>query len=189
MQIRIETDLTTEPLTLAVMKQFMKYEEGEADAEDLTAEESLINSMISSVRNILEMRTGLIFAEKEIVILFDYDDFPFVIPVSPIISVDEVLIIDYQGTEGDALVLNTGYYKAGMYDVDLSVPAMIRSSRLKVTVKAGYGSEDTETLPVALLNAMKSQVFQWYENRDDFMELNMIGTINRVVNLFKRYIE
>jgi len=185
MQIGIETDLTAEPLTLAVMKQFLKYEEGEADAEDLTAEEVLINSMISSVRHILEKRTELVFAKKTFVVLFDMDDFPFVIPVSPIISVDEVLIIDYQGTEGDALVLNTGYYKAGMYKVELTVPAMIKSSRLKVTVKAGYGDDDTETLPVPLLTAMQSQVVQWYENRDDFKELNEIGAINKVVNLFK----
>ena len=189
MQTRIKTDLTTEPLTLAVMKQFLKYEEGEADAEDLTAEEVLINSMISSVHTILEKRTGLVFAEKEFEILFDMDDFPFAIPVSPVISVDEVLIIDYKGTEGDALELNTGYYKAGMYEVELTVPGMIKSSRLKVTAKAGYGHADTETLPVALLNAMKSQVFQWYQNRDDFRELNVIGTIDKAVNLFKRYIE
>ena len=189
MQTRIKTDLTTEPLTLAVMKQFLKYEEGEADAEDLTAEEVLINSMISSVRTILEKRTGLVFAEKEFEILFDMDDFPFVIPVSPVISVEEVITIDYQGTESDPLVVNTGYYKAGMYEVELTVPAMIKSSRLKVTVKAGYGNALTETLPVALLTAMQSQVVQWYENRDDFKELNTIGAIDKVVYLFKGNIE
>lgn len=186
MQIRISTALTTEPLTLAVMKHFLKYEEGEADAEDLTAEEVLINSMISSVRILLEKRTGLTFAQKTFEIHFDNDDFPFVIPVYPVISVDEVLIIDSSGTEGDALVVNSGYSKAGMYEIDLNVPGMNSISRLKVTAKAGYGHNDTETLPALLMDAMKTQIFQWYENRDDFKELNVLGIIDKSVNLFKR---
>jgi len=189
MQIRIKTDLTTEPLTLAVMKHFLKYEEGEADAENLTAEESFINAMISSVRTILEKRTGLVFAEKVMEILFDTDDYPFVIPVSPIISVDKVITIDYQGTESDALVLNTGYYKEGMYEILLTVPGIIKSSKLKATVTVGYKAGVTEILPVALMDAMKTQVFQWYENRDDFMEGNVLGIIDKVANLFLKTIE
>jgi len=186
MQTRIKTDLTAEPLTLVVMKHFLKYEEGEADAEALTAEESLINAMISSVRTILEKRTELVFAEKVIEILFDPDDYPFVIPVSPIISVDKVITIDYTGTESDPLALNTGYYKTGMYEIELTVPEMIKSSKLKATVTVGYGNDDTEILPVALMDAMKTQVFQWYQNRDDFMEGNVLGLIDKVVMLFKR---
>jgi len=55
MNIRIKTDLEAEPLTLAVMSQFLKYEDNQ------TAENTLISSMISSVRTILEQRTGLVF--------------------------------------------------------------------------------------------------------------------------------
>lgn len=182
MQIRISTDLTTEPLTLAIMSQFLKYE------DDAEAENALINTMISSVRILLEKRTGLTFAQKTFETLFDIDDYPFVIPVYPIISVDEVLIIDSSGTEGDALVLNSGYSKAGSYEIDLIVPGMNSISRLKVTAKAGYGHTDTETLPALLLDAMKTQIFQWYENRDDFKELNVLGIIDKAVNLFKRNI-
>lgn len=183
MQIRIKTDLTSEPLTLAIMSQFLKYEDNEE------AENTLINAMISSVRILLEKRTGLTFAEKEYEILFDSEDYPFVIPVSPIISVDEVITIDYQGTESDALVLNTGYSKAGMYEIELTVPGLIESSKVKATVKAGYGHSDTEDLPALLTDAMKTQVFQWYQNRDDFRELNTLGIINKAVSLFKRTIE
>lgn len=183
MQTRIKTDLSVEPLTLAVMSQFLKYE------DNATAENALINAMISSVRILLEKRTGLTFAEKEFEILFDSDDYPFIIPVSPIISVDEVITIDYQGTESDALVLNTGYFKAGMYEVELIVPGLIARSKVKATVKAGYGHADTEDIPAIITDAMKTQVFQWYENRDDFKELNTLGVINKIVNLFKRTIE
>ena len=183
MQIRITTDLSAEPLSLEIMSQFLKYE------DDAEAENTLINAMISSVRTILEKRTGLTFAQKTFVILLDSDDYPFVIPVYPVISVDEIKTIDYQGTESDALVLNTGYYKKGMYEIDLTAPGMSKSDTLKVTCKAGYGATDTETLPVALMDAMKSQVFQWYENRDDFKELNTLGMIDKVVNLFRRTIE
>ena len=189
MNIRIKTDLEAEPLTLAVMSQFLKYEDNQ------TAENTLISSMISSVRTILEQRTGLVFAAKTFEVHFDPSDYPFVIPVYPIISVDSMVAIDYQGTETD-LTLNTDYYKTGMYEIDLIVNSLLNydvmaesdkyKDRYKVTCKAGYGDDDTETLPVALLNAMQSQVFQWYQNRDDFHEGNVLGLINKAVMLFKR---
>jgi len=189
MNIRIKTDLEAEPLTLAVMSQFLKYEDNQ------TAENTLISSMISSVRTILEQRTGLVFASKTFEVHFDPSDYPFVIPVYPIISVDSMVAIDYKGTETD-LTLNTDYYKTGMYEIDLIVNSLLNydvmaesdkyKDRYKVTCKAGYGDDDTETLPVALLNAMQSQVFQWYQNRDDFMEGNVLGLIDKAVMLFKR---
>jgi len=182
MQTRIKTDLS-EPLSLEIISQFLKYE------DNAVAENALINAMISSVRTILEKRTGLVFAEKEFEILFDYEDAPYIIPVYPFILISELLIIDYTGTEGNALVLNSGYTKAGMYEIELTVPGMIKSSKLKATCKAGYGHKDTETLPVALMDAMKTQIFQWYENRDDFIEGNVLGIIDTVVNLFRRTIE
>lgn len=194
MQIRIKTDLETEPLTLAVMSQFLKYEDNEA------AENTLISAMISSVRILLEKRTGLTLAEKEYEILFDPDDYPFDIPVFPVISVDKVITIDYQGEESDALTLNSEYYKHGMYNVSLVVSELLSYNpltpaddryrkRVKATVKAGYGHDDTEVLPTLLIDAMKTQVFQWYENRDDFKEGNILGIIDKAVNLFKRTIE
>ena len=190
MNIRIKTDLEAEPLTLAVMSQFLKYEDNQ------TAENTLISSMISSVRTILEQRTGLVFASKTFEVHFDPSDYPFVIPVYPIISVDSMVAIDYQGTETD-LTLNTDYYKTGMYEIDLIINSLLNYNpetldddkyhdRYKVTVKAGFGHDDTETLPVALLNAMQSQVFQWYQNRDDFHEGNVLGLIDKAVMLFKR---
>ena len=189
MNIRIKTDLEAEPLILAVMSQFLKYEDNQ------TAENTLISSMISSVRTILEQRTGLVFAAKTFEVHFDPSDYPFVIPVYPIISVDSMVAIDYKGTE-TSLTLNTDYYKTGLYEIDLIVNSLLNydvmaesdkyKDRYKVTCKAGYGDDDTETLPVALLNAMQSQVFQWYQNRDDFMEGNVLGLINKAVMLFKR---
>jgi len=189
MNIRIKTDLEAEPLSLIVMSQFLKYEDNQ------TAENTLISSMISSVRTILEQRTGLVFASKTFEVHFDPSDYPFVIPVYPIISVDSMVAIDYKGTETD-LTLNTDYYKTGMYEIDLIVNSLLNydvmaesdkyKDRYKVTCKAGYGDDDTETLPVALLNAMQSQVFQWYQNRDDFMEGNVLGLIDKAVMLFKR---
>ena len=190
MNIRIKTDLEAEPLTLAVMSQFLKYEDNQ------TAENTLISSMISSIRTILEQRTGLVFAAKTFEVHFDPSDYPFVIPVYPIISVDSMVAIDYQGTETD-LTLNTDYYKTGMYEIDLIINSLLNYNpetldddkyhdRYKVTVKAGFGHDDTETLPVALLNAMQIQVFQWYQNRDDFHEGNVLGLIDKAVILFKR---
>jgi len=139
--------------------------------------------------------TLFVFAAKAFEVHFDPSDYPFVIPVYPIISVDSMMAIDYKGTE-TPLILNADYYKTGMYEIDLIVNSLLNydvmaesdkyKDRYKVTCQSGYGDDDTETLPVALLNAMQSQVFQWYQNRDDFHEGNVLGLIDKAVILFKR---
>ena len=154
-----------------------------------------IDDMISEVRAHLEKRTGMSFAEREYVIYFKADESPFILPVYPVISVDKVETVDYLGTT-DELTLNSGYYKAGLYEVTISTSTggivknpfkeSAETYDIQVTCKAGFGHADTETLPADLIGAIKSQVFQWYDNRDDFKEKNYLGMINKIVKLNRR---
>ena len=180
MDLRIKTDLTSEVLKVDDVSAFIKFEDS-----DHGEEVALIANMISSVRCHFEKRTGLAFAQKTFEVLFKYNDKPFVLPVVPIISIDKVELVDYQGTKIE-LILNSGYYKRGLYEVEIQTSQMTSGFYdLLVTFKAGYGHTDTENLPYDLKEAMLKQVKQWYDNRDDFYEFKILGSIDRLLNLHK----
>jgi len=188
MDIRIKTDITSEVLSAADLKPYIKYEDSDAD------EITVIDDMIKTVRTYLEQRTGSSFAQRTYEIFFKSGESPFILPVYPVISVDKVETVDYQGTKAE-LELNSGYYKAGLYEVTIiaSLSAVNNpfsesesSYNLLVTCKAGYGHADTENLPKDLLGAIKTQVFQWYENRDDFYEGNYLGMVDKIIKLYRR---
>lgn len=186
MDVRIKTDITSEILSAADVKPYIKYEDSDAD------EITVIDDMIKTVRSHLEKRTGLSFAEREYEIFFKSDESPFILPVYPIISVDKIETVDYQGSKNE-LELNSGYYKAGLYEVIINASIgstmnnpFISIYNLLVTCKAGYGHADTEDLPKDLIGAIKTQVFQWYENRDDFYEGNYLGMVDKIIKLYRR---
>lgn len=56
---------------------------------------------------------------------------------------------------------------------------------LLVECKAGYGHDDTEDLPEDLKHAMKMQILQWYDNRDDFYEGVLLHSVDRILNSYK----
>jgi uncharacterized phiE125 gp8 family phage protein len=179
MDTRIKTDVAQEPLNQDELANYIKFQDDNAE-EDL-----LIEGMINSVRTHFEKRTGLSFVEKTYETFFRYNDKPFVLPRSPVISVDKVELIDYQGTKTE-LVLNSDYFKRGLYEIEILTSSMYGSIYdLLVTYKAGYGHANTETLPADLLEAMKKQVKQWYDNRDDFYEFNILGSIDKILNKHK----
>jgi len=188
MDIRIKTDVTSEILATndegdGSILQYLKYEDAEAD------ELTLIDDMITEARAHFEKVTGLSFVEKTYQVFFKHDDKPYILPVSPIISVDKVEEVDIEGTPTE-LTLNSDYYKRGMYEVEIitdasSIPNPFRTFTgkygLKVEFTAGYGHADTESLPGDLLGAIKKQVKQWYDNRDDFYEFKILGSINKIL--------
>ncbi len=177
MDTRIKTDLTAEVIALDDVKNFIKFD------EDSDEEVQLIQDMITAVRAHFEKRTGLSFGEKTYETLFHYYDRPFLLPVAPVISIESVEVVDYEGTK-TALTLNSGYYKRGMLEVGI-LATISESETLLVTYTAGYGDDATQKLPADLKNAMKMQVKQWYDNRDDFLEFNILGSIDRVLQLHK----
>lgn len=178
MDTRIKDNIKTEILTLREVKNYIKFNDDNAE------EEMLIIGMIASVRTHFEKRTGLSFAEKTYETLFRSYDRPFILPVSPVISIDSVELVDYQGTRLP-LTINNGYYKKGLYEIEIQPFGVGQSDTLLVTYKAGYGHANTEPLPEDLKDAMRKQIKQWYDNRDDFYEFNILGSINKVLQLYK----
>lgn len=176
MDVRIKTDLAAEVLTLNEVAQFIKYEDSE-QGDEL----SLIESMIGSVRSHFERRTGLSFAPKTFEVYFRKEEAPFILPVVPVISVDKVEAVDYEGTKTE-LTLNTDYYKKGLYEVEITAP---KGYDILVTFQAGYGNAATEALPRDLREAMLKQILRWYDNRDDFYEMNILGSIERILQTHK----
>lgn len=191
MDTRIKTQPVSEVLSSADIAGFLKYEDGDAD------ELALIDKMIKAVRYHFEKRTDLSFVEKTYVTYFKHDDKPYILPVSPVISITNVKEVDIDGEETE-LTLNSDYYKKGMYEVEIITDAMtplpnpFRTLQgvydLKVEYKAGYGHDDTETLPDDLMDALKKQVKQWYDNRDDFYEFKILGNIDKVLSLYRKNI-
>lgn len=178
MDKRIKTEITSEILSAADLKRFINYDDTNA------AEIELIDDMIKSVRTHLERRMSASFAQRVYEVFFKSDDSPYILPVFPIISIDTVETIDIEGTP-DELELNSGYFKKGIYEVEI-LPVGSSQYDLKVTCKAGYGHTDTEILPLDIVGAIKSQVFQWYDNRDDFYEGNFLGMIGKIIRSYKR---
>lgn len=178
MDTRIKDNIKTEILTLREVKNFIKFK------DDDTEEEMLIIGMIASVRTHFEKRTGLSFTEKTYETLFRPYDRPFILPVSPVISIDSVEVVDYQGNRLP-LILNNGYHKRGLYEVEIIPYGVGQSDTLLVTYKAGYGHANTEPLPEDLKDAMRKQIMQWYDNRDDYREFNILGSIDKVLQLYK----
>lgn len=187
MDLRIKTDVDSEILAAANVAQYLKYE------DSATAELALIDDMIIEVRAYFEKVTGLSFIEKTYQVLFKHDDKPYILPVSPVISVESVKTVDIEGTE-DTLTLNSDYYKRGLYKIEIITDASSIANPFRtfagkydllVEFKAGYGHSDTETLPGDLLGAIKKQVKQWYDNRDDFYELKILGSINKVLSRYQ----
>lgn len=176
MDLRITTDLAAEILTLNEVAQFIKYEDSE-QGDEL----SLIESMIGSVRSHFERRTGLSFAPKTFEVYFRKEEAPFILPVAPVISVDKVETVDYQGTKTE-LTLNTDYYKKGLYEVEITAP---KGYDILVTFQAGYGDTNTQNLPEDLKHAMLMQILRWYDNRDDFYELKFMGSVEKILHTHK----
>jgi len=58
MDLRLKTDLTSEPLSAKDLKPYIKYEDSDVD------EIALIDKTIIAVRTLFEKRTGLSFAKK-----------------------------------------------------------------------------------------------------------------------------
>lgn len=177
MDTRINTDLVQEPINQEELQNFIKFD------DDNPLEEALIASMISAVRSHFERRTGLAFAAKTLETQFRSTDRPFILPVQPVISVDKVETIDSEGIKTE-LTLNSDYYKRGLYEVEIR-PIAPTTNDLLVTYQAGYGSDDTQDLPQDLRYAMMAQVKQWYDNRDDFYEFKILGSIERILYLHK----
>jgi uncharacterized phiE125 gp8 family phage protein len=165
LQVRIKTDLTTEPVTSTEAKLFCKVTG--------TAEDDLFTILIKSARQALEEYTQSSFGEKTIYATWVTmpEDYLFELPYGPIISVNKVYWIDEEGTEEEA-TLNSDYWVYGDQDavVKLSTywtAGLKATSTVRIEYTAGYGNAGTETLPSPLKQAILKQIATDYDMRED----------------------
>jgi uncharacterized phiE125 gp8 family phage protein len=178
LQVKIKTDLSTEPVTSSEAKLWCKVTG--------TTEDSIFTILISAARRALEKYTSSSFGEKTIhatwVKMPDYNEIE--LPYGPVISVDHVFRIDEEGSE-EELVLNQDFWVFGSEDALLRFETFwstgIRSERsVRVEYTAGYGHANTEALPTDLKLAILKQIATDYEFRED------IGTGSMLTNESKK---
>lgn len=165
LQVRIKTDLVTEPVSSAEAKLFCKVTG--------TAEDTLFAILIKSARQALEEYTQSSFAGKTVHSTWVTmpDDYLFELPYGPVISVDHVYWVDEEGTEEEA-TLNSDYWVYGDQDAIVKLTTfwttgLKATSTVRIEYTAGYGNASTETLPEALKLAILKQIATDYEFRED----------------------
>ena len=164
LQVRIVTDIVTEPVSVAEAKTFCRAPSG-------TQDDALFAILIPAARQALEKYTSSSFAEKTIHVTWVTSprDNVLEIPYGPTISIDKVYQIDEEGTETE-LTLNSDYFVFGDQDAILKVVSywssgIVSTRSVRVEYKAGYGNAATETLPAPLKLAVLKQVATNYELR------------------------
>lgn len=189
MEIKVKTDVSAEPLSLGVIKNYLKFDDSNAD------ELALINVMVKAAREACEKYTGLSFAQKTLYCYFtpdDLQDYRIDLPYGPIKSSADITIIriDKEGTQS-SMTLNSDYWVRGLHNTEIEISTTwttvgVTNSQCDYRAEyiCGYGiSGSTESLPSALLLAMAKQVSEWFENREDWMPV-LSSSVKKVLNPF-----
>lgn len=163
LQIRIKTDLTIEPLTLAEAKLYCKVTGSTEDA--------VITELITTARQLVEKYLSISVAEKTIYASWIETPDELELPYGPVISVDKIYKIDSEGAE-EELVLNDDFHIYGDQDAVVKIQTYwssgIRSERsVRVEYTAGYGNTNTEVLPSPIKTAIRKLVVKSYGLRGD----------------------
>jgi uncharacterized phiE125 gp8 family phage protein len=164
LQVKIKTDLSTEPITTTEAKLYCHVTG--------TAEDSLFTILIAAARKALEKYTSSSFGEKVIHATWVNlpEDNELELPYGPIISVDHVYSIDSEGAEEEE-TLNTDYSVYGNQDAVIKAPIFYSTSlgarSIRVEYTAGYGDTLTEPLPDELKLAILKQIATDYQLREN----------------------
>jgi uncharacterized phiE125 gp8 family phage protein len=188
MEVKVKTDVVTEPLTEATAKNYLKY-----SGTNVT-EIALIASMVRAAREICEQYTGLTFAKKTLQVYFEKDDFSDNVVILPFNPIDKTSVVvkrvDSEGIE-TTITKNSDYYLRGNQSVDLQIASFISTvgvvnSEVDYLVEydCGYGiSGKTESLPSGLMLAMEKLLSEWYENREDWMPV-LSSSVKKILDQF-----
>lgn len=152
----------TEPVTLAEVKANSRV--------DISADDALIESLISAARDYAERFTRRAFITSQFELFLD--GFPCVIHLvnPPILS---VISVEYVNDAGDTVSLAADKYRVdhdsepGRISPALGQDWPMASRQInavKVTYAAGYGAADK--VPAAIKQAILLIVGHWYENRE-----------------------
>ncbi len=168
LEVKITTDLVTEPVSVTEQKAYSRF--------SLSDDDTLIGELITSARQRLEAWTGRSFGSKSITAYWQTFSKEVELPYAPITAITSVKTI-YQGVE-TTLVSGTDYYVTGL---DLQILNMVgisarqwgvNKTSLQVVYTAGYS-----TLPKALKEAILKEANTAWMNRENYLtELRKGGT-------------
>lgn len=160
--LNVKTAPTSEPVTEAVMKNYIKYDESDA------TEINLINSMLTAAREMIEAYTGRSLTEKTYTLEFDYlvvnGDSTINIPRGPVVSVSSLKYYE-DGQDEAELTVNLDYYLRGGQWKEVYFPSLNSWGYYILEYISGHGATETEAVPETLKIAICETVFDWYENR------------------------
>lgn len=156
--VTIKTDSGTEPVSSAVVRNFIKYDE--TDATEIT----LIDNMTKSARELLENLLNVSLKQKTYQVSFDegsLDDYRLRLPYGPY---KETFSLKYYNNEGaeTELTLNTDFYLTGNLFKEFYLPSPESEGYYIAEYVSGYGT-GTETLPQVLSDAICKLAKFWYD--------------------------
>ena len=158
MEVKIVTDLTVEPVTVAEARDYLRI--------TTTAEDTLIGELITDARERLEKFTNLSFGAKTLKCRWDSIDNWAEIPYQPNASISACV--------NDAGV-TLSYEVRGL---EYKYLYCINNTGVTITYTTGF-----TTLPKALKVAILKEVATSYDNRENFY---IEGTFNELSNDAKR---
>ena len=165
LDIEFNEDSITEPVTLEEAKNFCKI--------DIDTDDALIESMITSARELCEDYTNIGFVQHEVVAVINNGNGGVLLPYGPTGEISE--ITDSNGTvldEGTGYTLSGNLFKAVL---------MPKAENLTVTYATGY-----EVLPQRLKLAILNTIYYLYVNRAQSINhiydknVSMIGNIGPI---------
>lgn len=160
LEVKVTTDLSTEPVSVAEFKTYARF--------TLSDEDALIGELITSARLRLEAFTGRSFGEKTIEAYWQTFSKEVELPYPPIGTITSVTTV-HKGTD-TALTSGEDYYTTGL---DLKILNLVNvhtwkwgpnKTSLKVVFTAGY-----TTLPKALKEAILKETNTAWLNRENFV--------------------
>lgn len=159
LDVEIKTDLTTEPVTVAEMRDYLAIDFGSWD--------SLLATLITGARTRMERYTGCTFATKTLVATFQQVADNIDIPYGPIQSITHVKSIDESGVK-TTLVAGTDYLITGNNFKNIRFFNQI-DTPIEIEYVAGYNP-----LPGDLKVAIMKQVGMDFEFRENVMDASQV---------------
>ena len=175
-QVKTVTDVTTELISKAQAKLWLKIESGDTDDDDI------ITALIIAARIAAEQYCNRSFCTKTLELWTDEvvgSSYELELLYPPHQSITSVYTLDVEEAETE-LTLNKDYYKKGLTEFILQINNPIfnnvfgqLAAQIKVKYVAGYLQTGAFQCPVEVVSCMKTIIANNYEFREDFQETSI----------------
>lgn len=164
--VSVTSPPSTEPVSLAEAKLYLKVESG------VTEDDALITTLIKAAREYCENWEGRKYITQTLTCYRDGFADKMVLPYAPVSAITSISYVASGGSQSEYTVLDSAYYKTNLSESPASVtlsygyswPATLSTpNAVKVVYVCGYGS--SANVPQRVILAMLLLIGEWYENR------------------------